>query len=113
MSTIFFAPSALPISATITANLSEPLMVGQTGNTLICVVSGGDMLIPTLTYQWTRNDETTPIPVGSNTKTLTLSPLRFSNAGVYNCSVTVSSNLFINDIMVSSDNTQRVTIQSK
>ena len=88
-------------------------MVGQTGNTLTCNVSGADNLNPTITYQWTRNDGSTQTPVGTNSNTLTLSPLRLSDAGDYNCSVTVSSNFLNNNIITSSNNTESVMIQSE
>ena len=77
----------------VSANLNAPLMVGQTGNSLTCDVSGADNLNPMITYQWTRNDGSTQTPVGTNSNTLTLSPLRLSDAGDYNCSVNISSNL--------------------
>ena len=88
-------------------------MVGQTGNTLTCDVSGADNLNPTITYQWTRNDGSTQTPVGTSSNTLSLSPLRLSNAGDYTCNATVSSTLLNDDIPASADNTQRVTIQSE
>ena len=97
----------------VTANLNEPLMVGQTGNTLTCDVSGANNLNPTITYQWTRNDGSTQTPFGTNSNTLILSPLRLSNAGDYTCSVTVSSTLLNNDIITSSGTPQRVMIQSE
>ena len=87
--------------------------MGQSGNTLTCDVSGADNLNPTITYQWTRNDGSTQTPVGTNSNTLTLSPLRLSDAGDYNCSVTVSSNFLNNNIITSSNNTQSVMIQSE
>ena len=88
-------------------------MVGQTSNTLTCDVSGADNLNPAITYQWTRNDGSTQTPVGTNSNTLSLSPLRLSNAGDYTCNATVSSILLNDDIPASADNTQRVTIQSE
>ena len=97
----------------VTANLNEPLMVGQTDNTLTCDVSGADNLNPTRIYQWTRNDGSTQTPVGTNSNTLTLSPLRLSDAGDYNCSATISSTLLNNDIITSSGTPQRVMIQSE
>ena len=88
-------------------------MVGQTGNTLTCDVSGADSLNPTITYQWTRNNGITQTPVG-NSRVLTLSPVRLSNAGDYNCSVTVNSNFLNSPILNSVGNLQRVAmIQSK
>ena len=104
------APS---ISVKVTANLTDLLMVGQTGNTLTCDVSGADNLNPTITYQWTRNDGSTQTRVGTNSNILTLSPLGLSNAGNYTCSTTVNSTLLNNDIITSSGNTQSVMIQGE
>ena len=102
-----------PITVMVTPNLNEPLMVGQKGYTLTCDVSGADNLNPIITYLWTRDDGNTQILVGTSSNTLTLSPLRLSNAGDYTCSVTVSSTLLNNDIMMSADNSQRVMVQSE
>ena len=83
-------------------------MVGQTGNTLTCDVSGAGNLNPTIEYRWTRNGEA--VPDGSSS-TLTLSPLTLSSAGEYVCNVTVRSSLLSNDI--STGTPQRVDIQSE
>ena len=61
----------------VTANFNAPLMVGQTGYTLICAVSGADSLNPMITYHWTRNGEI--IPDGSS-RSLNLPPLQLSQA---------------------------------
>ena len=58
----------------VTANLNEPLMVGQTDNTLTCDVSGADNFNPMITYQWIRDDGSTQTPLGL-TQTLSLSLL--------------------------------------
>ena len=94
------------------ANLNTPLMVGQTGYTLTCDVSGAGNLDPMIIYQWTRSDGTTQTQVG-NSRTLNLSPLGLSHAGNYTCNVTVNSVLLNNDITASADNLQSVTIQSE
>ena len=82
-------------------------MVGQTGNTLTCDVSGADNLNPTITYEWIRNGET--VPDGSS-RSLNLSPLQLSHAGDYVCHVTVSSTLLNNDISASSGSNQSIII---
>lgn len=97
----------------VIANLSAPLMVGQTNNTLICDVSGTGSFNSTITtYQWTRSDGATQTQVG-NSRILNLSPLRLSHAGDYTCNVTVSSILPSLNITVSADNIQSVMIQSE
>ena len=87
-------------------------MVGQTGYTLTCDVSGTDRLSPTIAYQWTRNDRTTQTQVGSS-KRLTLPSLSLSSGGEYSCHVTVGSALLTSDIEVSTVTPQRVEIQSE
>ena len=106
---IFIDP---PITVMVTASLNTPLMVGQTGNTLTCDVSGADNLNLMITYQWTRNDGTTSSePVGNSSNTLPLSPLRLSHAGSYSCSIT--STLLNDPGPINAANGQSVTIQSK
>ena len=92
----------------ITANLNAPLMVGQTGYTLTCNVSGADNLSPTMI--WFYRNGSTQTQVG-NSRTLPLSPLRLSHAGNYSCNVT--STLLNNPRPVSSRDNQSVVIQSK
>ena len=95
----------------VTANLNTPLMVGQTGYTLTCDVSGADNLNLMIVYQWKRNNGTTSEPVGNNSNTLPLSPLRLSHAGDYSCSIT--STLLNNPGPISATNRQSVMMQSK
>ena len=101
------------ISAVIAASLnSAPLMVGQTGFTLACNVSGiHNLNYPTIVYQWTRNDRATQTQIGPNSNMFILPPLRLSSAGDYNCCVTVQSSLLSNNITTNSSH--RVMIQSK
>jgi hypothetical protein len=98
----------------VTANLNTPLMVGQTGYTLTCDISGADNLNPTITYKWTRYDGTTHVRTTSN-MILTFPHLQLSNAGDYNCSATVSlnSSLLNDDIMMNFIASHRVTIQGE
>ena len=106
-------PIAPNISAVISASLNNaPLMVGQTGFTLTCDVSGTHNLNnPTIAYQWTRNDRTTRTQIGPNPNMFILPSLRLSSAGDYNCHVTVQSFLLSNNITTNSSH--RVMIQSE
>ena len=105
-------PLAPNISAMVTANLNTPLMVGQTDYTLTCDVSGTDNLSnPMIAYQWATNDRTTQAQTGTNLNMFILPPLRLSNAGDYNCLVTVRSSLLRNNITTYSSH--RVVIQSE
>ena len=100
------------ITVKVTSNLNTPLMVGQTDNILTCDVSGADNLNPTIAYLWTKDDGHTQTQVGTNSN-LTLSSLRFSHIGDYTCNVTINSTLLNNNISISSNNSQRVIIQSE
>ena len=98
----------------VTANLNNPIMVGQTDHTLTCDVSGADGLTDrTITYQWTRDGRT--IQSGSSNTFDFSSPLQLSLAGrsVYTCSASVGSNLLNANIDASAGTTQTVTIQSE
>ena len=86
-------------------------MVGQTGYTLTCDVSGADNLNPMITYQWTRNDGRTLTQVGTNSNVLSFSSVRLSDAGEYTCTTTIASALLNNDITVSA--AHRMMIQSE
>ena len=99
------------ITAQVTRSSSGPLTAGQTGFSLSCDVTGTENLnTPTFTYQWRRNGG---VISGQQGSTLSLSPLTASNAGEYNCSVTVSSTSLSSTVTVNSDNTETVSIQSK
>ena len=63
-------------------------MAGQNYH-IICGVHGAENLNSTITYQWTRNNETG----NNNSKSLSFAPVRISDAGTsYFCSATVVSN---------------------
>ena len=101
------------ITVKVTANLNAPLMVGQTDNTLTCDVSGAGNLNPKIDYQWTRNDGNTQTRIGTNSNTLSLSPLRLSKVGDYTCNVTVNSTLLNSNVSASADNSQSVLVQGE
>ena len=96
------------IYVAVNPNLQKLLLVGQTGTTLTCDAIGADNLQPVLTYHWTKDNVTS-----DRSEILTLSPVRLSHAGVYTCSINVSSTFLNNIIQVSANNTQTVRIQSK
>ena len=81
-------------------------MVGQTGYTLTCDVSGAENLNPMII--WIYRNGNTQAQVG-NSRTLHLSPLSLSHAGNYSCNVT--STLLNNP--VTADNSQSVMIQGE
>ena len=80
---------------------SGPLTAGQTGFSLSCDVTGTENLnTPTLTYQWRRNGG---VISGQQGSTLSLSPLTASNAGEFDCSVTVNSTSLSSTVTVKSN----------
>ena len=63
--------------------------------TLVCSVSGvGSSNLATISYQWTKNNDTAQTHVGNNTDTLAFPSLRLSDAGQYTCRVTVGSEMY-------------------
>ena len=107
---ISIAPS---ISVMVTANFNTPQMVGQTGNTLTCDVSGADNLNPIIAYQWTRYNGNTLMLARMTLNTLIFPHLQLSNAGDYNCIAIISSSLLNNDIVMNSTASHRVIIQGE
>ena len=88
-------------------------MLGQSGYSLTCEVTGDENLNPTITYQWTRDNGNTQTQVGTNSNSLSFSSLSLSDAGQYTCSVTVSSLYLNNNVVVSSSNSEVVMLESK
>ena len=81
-------------------------MVGQTGNTLNCDVSGASKLNPVIV--WIENGSTLQTQVDNST-TLPLTPLSLSHAGNYTCNIT--STLLDHPVMA--NNSETVIIQSE
>ena len=79
-------------------------MLEQSGYSLIC---GTTVVNPSITYQWTKNDGSQTIQVGTD-RVLSFSPLRLSDAGRYTCQATVTS-----PCSVTKMDTQDVTLQSE
>ena len=90
-------------------------MLGQSGYSLTCDVTGDENLNPTITYQWTMDNGNSQTQVGTNSNSLSFSPLSLSNAGRYTCSVTVSSLYLDGNVVVSSSNinSEVVMLESK
>ena len=80
---------------------------------LTCSVSGADNLNPTTTYRWTRSSGSGQTQVGTNSNTLSFTPLELSNAASYVCEVTISSNYLTGDIVEKNINPQNISIQSE
>lgn len=75
---------------------------GGQGFSLECTIFGAEALNSILTYQWTKNNSTGQMQVGSNTNILSFSSLRLSDAGQYSCQVTVTSRYLHNALNVTS-----------
>ena len=77
---------------------------------LICSIFGAENLNPIITYQWTKNSDSSQI--GTNSNTLSFTPARISDAGnEYVCSVTIASSYLSGNIAAVVSHTVR--IQSK
>ena len=90
---LFTAPK---IQIMITGSDKVKPIAGQSYN-LTCSVQGAKNLDSSITYQWIKNDI-----IRQNSSTLSFSPLRLSDAGVYTCRVTVSSDYLDNDLTANS-----------
>ena len=67
-------------------------MLGESGFTLSCCVSGADNLNRFIGYQWTKDNGTrTQIQDGPDPRTVSFAPLRVSDVGRYTCQATISS----------------------
>ena len=94
----------------VIANFNALLMVGHTGYSLTCNISGADRLNATTTYQWTRyQGGSTQSKAGTN-EILNLTPLTMSSVGEYTCNVTIGSTLLSNNIQISAGNNQSIII---
>ena len=87
-------------------------MLGQSGYSLTCDVTGDENLSSIRTYHWTR-DNGAMSQVGTNSNTLSFSSLSLSDAGRYTCNVTVSSPYLNNNVMALSSNSEDVVFESK
>ena len=106
----FFPAPAISVQVTPSG---DPVL-GQSGYSLICDVTGTENLNPSIIYQWTKNNGTlTQIQnVEANSEVLSFSPLRLSDAGQYTCQATVNSPKYLtNDI--TEMNSQYIMLQSE
>ena len=79
---------------------------------MTCNVHVIDNLCLLISYRWTKNNGTlTQLEVGTEPNTLSLYPLRLSDAGLYTCLATVRSFRIANAITVA--RTHEVRIQGK
>ena len=87
-------------------------MLGESGFTLLCYVSGADDLNSFITYQWTKDNGTqTQIQDGPDPRTISFAPLRVSDVGQYTCQATIRSPDLNNDLIWSAS--QDVTVSSR
>ena len=104
---IFF--HAVPtISIQITSSGDQ--ILGQSGFTLTCTVNGAENLNSTVIFRWTKNNGSHNIISENDSRSLTFSPLKLSDAGQYMCQATVSSPYLSNNITVT--DFQHIGIQS-
>ena len=111
---VFLFPGLSPINVSVSVEIttSGAKVLGQSGYSLTCgvTVTRADAGNPSITYQWTKNNGTQAIQVGTDrSRVLSFSPLRLSDAGLYTCQATVTSLCSVNNNM----DMQDVTLQSE
>ena len=75
-------------------------MLGGSGFTLTCCVSGADHLDPFNFYQWTKDNGTqTQIQDGPDPRTISFATLSVSDVGWYTCQATIQSPHLNNSII--------------
>ena len=65
-----------------------------------------------ITYQWTKNNGTL-VQLETETSTLSFSPLKLSDAGLYTCQAIISIFNFSDDITVSATGSQDIRFESE
>ena len=87
-------------------------MLGQ-AHELNCSALGAEKLNSIVNYKWTKmNDTGTFTEVGTNSNTLSLSPLYLSHAGSYTCEVNITSQDFLTGSTIK-ENNAKLEIPSK
>ena len=104
-----YAYLGLPVSVQISDGGVTPI-AGESYQ-LTCSISGAENLNPTVNYRWTKNSGSGQTQVGTNSNTLSFTPLRLSNAGSFVCEVTIASNYLTGDVAYA--NPHNVSIQSE
>ena len=89
-------PHTAPVISIVIIPVSE-----QGSYNLTCIVSGYENLTHTVTYKWTKNNGSHQTQVGTDSSTLSFSPLKPSDCGQYTCKATISSHYLSKDITFS------------
>ena len=81
--------------------------------TLLCSVSGDEMLKSSVTYQWMKYEKSgMETPLETDSENLSFSSLNLSDSGNYSCSVVISSSYLDNSITANS-NLVSIILQGK
>ena len=78
---------------------------------LTCKILGTENLNPSVTYQWIKNNIDGQVQVGTNSSTLSFTPVRLSDAANYSCMVTIASSYLTTSIITMAY--QIIRIQSR
>ena len=77
---------------------------------LSCTVLGAENINPTIAYQWIKSNGSQTM-VGTDSNTLSFTPLRLSSASMYICMVTITSSYLTGDFVAM--DSQEIHVQSK
>ena len=108
----YTVPPLVPALMAILTLAPSP-MAGQS-YTLTCVVTGGEALTPTISYQFTQdNPGQTRIRATQADPTLTFETLVLSDSGQYSCQATVTSPYLNTPQVVEDSGSRSLSIQSE
>ena len=104
-----YSLSSVPkMSIQITESTNGNVPIAGMPYDLICNALGAENLNPNITYQWTKNSDSSQI--GTNSNILSFAPIRITDSGNYSCLVNVDSSYLAGHITAAMSH--RVKIQS-
>ena len=75
---------------------------------LLCGILGAENLNPSVTYRWTKNSGGHQIQVGTNSSTLSFTPIQLSDANNYSCTITITSDYLTTSITAMASQSIRI-----
>ena len=79
---------------------------------ITCNISGVKVLDPSITYRWIKNNGSTHMQTGNDSKSLFFSILKLSDAGEYSCQINIHS-LYIGEDIFMVTSSLSIVMRSK